>query len=169
MARLSAFEDVPEYLNFVRGGRLVSPQILDEVTHRFAQIGGYSPLRQWPQAQAEALEKQLGIPLFYGMRNWHPFIRETMDRIRESGAERLAAICLAPQLSRFAPAHRSLRRKAAPAGERPQGLLHRAQPAGEGAGRARPLRARMPRHCRSGGRSRRNRRLGLRLPKSGHN
>ena len=33
------------------------------------------------------------------MRNWHPFIRETMERVREAGVERLAAICLAPQFS----------------------------------------------------------------------
>ncbi|HEY2018109.1 MAG TPA: ferrochelatase, partial [Bryobacteraceae bacterium] len=41
----------------------------------------------------------LGLPVFFGMRNWHPFIRETMDRIRESGVERIAAVCLAPQFS----------------------------------------------------------------------
>lgn len=94
-------EDVPEYLGFVRSGRPVSQQILEEVSHRYAQVGGSSPLRQWTQAQAEALETRLGIPVFYGMRNWHPFIRETMDRIRDSGAERLAAICLAPQYSKM--------------------------------------------------------------------
>jgi protoporphyrin/coproporphyrin ferrochelatase len=94
-------EDVPEYLNFVRGGRPVSPQVLEEVSHRYAQIGGSSPLRHWTEVQAEALEKRLGVPVFYGMRNWHPFIRETMDRIRDSGAERLAAICLAPQYSKM--------------------------------------------------------------------
>lgn len=94
-------EDVPEYLKFVRGGRPVSPQLIEEIGHRYAAIGGASPLRQWTQAQAEALEERLRIPVFYGMRNWHPFIRETMDRIRDSGAERLAAICLAPQYSKM--------------------------------------------------------------------
>jgi ferrochelatase len=58
-------------------------------------------LRQWTHVQAEALETRLGIPVFYGMRNWHPFIRETMDRIRDSGAGRIAAICLAPQYSKM--------------------------------------------------------------------
>jgi ferrochelatase len=94
-------EDVPEYLNFVRSGRPVAPQVVEEIAHRYAAIGGSSPLLQWTRAQAEALESLLGIPVFYGMRNWHPFIRETMDRIRESGAERLAAICLAPQYSKM--------------------------------------------------------------------
>jgi len=94
-------EDVAEYLKFVRSGRPVSPQLIEEIRHRYAAIGGSSPLRQWTQVQAEALEMRLGIPVFYGMRNWHPFIRETMDRIRDSGAERLAAICLAPQYSKM--------------------------------------------------------------------
>jgi protoheme ferro-lyase len=93
--------DVAEYLNFVRGGRPVSPQLIEEISHRYTEIGGSSPLRQWTQVQAEALERRLAIPVFYGMRNWHPFIRETMDRIRDSGAERLAAICLAPQFSKL--------------------------------------------------------------------
>ena len=92
-------EDVESYLSFVRGGRPGSPQILKEVTHRYAAIGGSSPLLRWTRTQAEALEQKMGIPVFFGMRNWHPFIRETMDRVRESGVERLAAVCLAPQFS----------------------------------------------------------------------
>jgi ferrochelatase len=92
-------EDVESYLGFVRSGRPPSPKILEEVRHRYAAIGGSSPLLQWTLVQAEALERVLGMPVFFGMRNWHPFIRETMDRVRESGLERLAAVCLAPQFS----------------------------------------------------------------------
>ena len=92
-------EDVESYLNFVRGGRPGSPQVVEEVRHRYEAIGGSSPLLRWTRAQADALERLLGVPVFFGMRNWHPFIRETMDRVRESGVERLAAICLAPQYS----------------------------------------------------------------------
>jgi ferrochelatase len=92
-------EDVESYLSFVRSGRPGSPRILKEVRHRYSAIGGSSPLLRWTRVQAEALEKLMGVPVFFGMRNWHPFIRETMDRIRESGAERVAAVCLAPQFS----------------------------------------------------------------------
>jgi ferrochelatase len=90
---------VESYLSYVRGGRPGSPKILEEVRSRYQAIGGSSPLLKWTRAQAEALERTLGIPVFFGMRNWHPFIRETMDRVRESGVERLAAIALAPQYS----------------------------------------------------------------------
>ena len=48
---------------------------LEEVTRRYAAIGGSSPLLRWTRAQAEALERLLGIPVFFGMRNWHPFIQ----------------------------------------------------------------------------------------------
>jgi len=92
-------EDVESYLSFVRGGRPGSPKIVEEVRSRYQAIGGSSPLLAWTRAQAEALERALGIPVFFGMRNWHPFIRETMDRVRESGVERIAAIALAPQYS----------------------------------------------------------------------
>ena len=35
------------------------------------------------------------------MRNWHPFIRETMARMQADGVERIVAICLAPQYSKL--------------------------------------------------------------------
>jgi len=90
-------EDVESYLEFVRGGRPGSPQVVEEVRHRYAAIGGSSPLLQWTRAQAQALERVLGMPVFFGMRNWHPFIRETIELVRP--VDRLAAICLAPQFS----------------------------------------------------------------------
>jgi protoporphyrin/coproporphyrin ferrochelatase len=92
-------EDVPQYLSFVRGGQPVSARVLDEVTSRYAAIGGSSPLTRWTGVQAEALQRVLGIPVFFGMRNWHPFIEETMDQVRAAGIGRLACVCLAPQFS----------------------------------------------------------------------
>jgi ferrochelatase len=92
-------EDVPPYLARVRGSQPVSARVLDEVTSRYAAIGGSSPLTRWTRVQAEALQRMLGIPVFFGMRNWHPFIHETMDRVRAAGVGRLACVCLAPQFS----------------------------------------------------------------------
>ncbi len=92
-------EDVESYLKYVRGGRPVPPQVVEEVRDRYQQIGGGSPLLAWTRQQAQALSELLGIPVFFGMRNWHPFIAETMEQVREARAERIAAICLAPQFS----------------------------------------------------------------------
>jgi ferrochelatase len=92
-------EDVESYLSLVRGGRPGSAKVLEEVRRRYQAIGGSSPLLAWTRAQAEALEGAMGMPVFFGMRNWHPFIRETMDRVRAAGVERIVAIALAPQYS----------------------------------------------------------------------
>jgi ferrochelatase len=92
-------EDVPQYLSFVRGGQPVSACVLDEVTSRYAAIGGCSPLTHWTRVQAEALQRVLGIPVFFGMRNWHPFIQETLEQVRAAGIGRLACVCLAPQFA----------------------------------------------------------------------
>jgi ferrochelatase len=91
--------DVERYLSFVRGGRPGSPEVTEEVRRRYEAIGGSSPLLRWTRAQAEALARLMGIPVFFGMRNWDPFIRETMDQVRAAGVDRLAALCLAPQYS----------------------------------------------------------------------
>jgi protoporphyrin/coproporphyrin ferrochelatase len=92
-------DDVGSYLGYVRSGRPPNAEITAEVTHRYAAIGGSSPLLAWTRAQAQALEARMGVPVFFGMRNWHPFIREAMEQVRESGAERVAAVCLSPQFS----------------------------------------------------------------------
>ena len=92
-------EDVEVYLNYVRGGRPGSAHVVEEVKLRYATIGGSSPLLAWARRQAGALAQLLGLPVFFGMRNWHPFIGETMEQVRQAGIQRMAAICLTPQFS----------------------------------------------------------------------
>jgi ferrochelatase len=89
-------EDVEAYLECVRGGRPRNQAVVDEVTHRYRDIGGASPLLCWTAEQAQALERLLGIPVHYAMRNWHPFIKDVVPAIR---ADKVAAICMAPQFS----------------------------------------------------------------------
>jgi ferrochelatase len=97
-------EDVDAYLERVRAGRPgagpTPPHVIQEVRQRYQEIGGSSPLLTWTRKQAVALETALATPVYFGMRNWHPFIRETMERIAVDGIERLVAICLAPQYSK---------------------------------------------------------------------
>jgi ferrochelatase len=92
-------EDVPEYLSYVRGGQPVSARVLDEVRSRYAAIGGSSPLTHWTRVQAEALGFLSGVPVFFGMRNWHPFVKETMEEVRAAGVGMLACVCMAPQFA----------------------------------------------------------------------
>ena len=92
-------EDVPQYLSHVLGGRPVPAHVAEEVGSRYQAIGGSSPLTHWTRVQAEALGALLGIPVFFGMRNWHPLVKDTMEEVRAAGIERLACVCLAPQYS----------------------------------------------------------------------
>jgi ferrochelatase len=92
-------EDVPEYLSCVRGGQPVSPHVVQEVRARYQAIGGSSPLTHWTRVQAGALARMTTKPVFFGMRNWHPFVKEAMEQARAAGVGRLACVCLAPQFS----------------------------------------------------------------------
>jgi len=112
-------EDVPEYLSYVRGGQAVAPRVVEEVTQRYAVIGGSSPLLHWTRVQAEALAVRMGIPVFFGMRNWHPFLREAMDQVLAGGVGRVAAVCLAPQYSEMSV---GLYRRSAEAAARAAGV-----------------------------------------------
>ncbi len=91
-------DDVPEFLLNVRGGRPLPQAAVEEIVRRYAAIGG-SPLLARTRRQAEALARLLGLPVNVGMRNWKPFIAETLERVRREGVERLVALCLAPQNS----------------------------------------------------------------------
>ncbi len=94
-------EDVPEYLRYVRGGQPVAPAVVEEVEHRYRAIGGGSPMLARTREQAEALGARLApVPVYFAMRNWHPFIRDVMERMQQDGIERIVAICLAPQYSK---------------------------------------------------------------------
>jgi ferrochelatase len=99
-------EDLAAYLHYVRGGKPVAEAVLAEVAERYRQIGGGSPLLARTRAQARALERKLqtgGFPaaVWFGMRNWHPFIRETLCEMKADGVDRIVAVCLAPQYSKM--------------------------------------------------------------------
>jgi ferrochelatase len=94
-------EDVDAYLRNVRGGRPTPPALIEEVRHRYERIGGGSPLLAITRRQACALQARLGVPVYFGMRNWQPFIRETAGRMKADGVRRVVAVCLAPQYSKM--------------------------------------------------------------------
>jgi ferrochelatase len=88
-------EELPAFLSRIRGGRPVSEALIAEVTRRYELIGG-SPLLEVTKAQAAALESQLGVPVFVGMRLWDPSIESALEAAAERGVRRLAVIALAP-------------------------------------------------------------------------
>lgn len=91
--------DIPDYLRKIMGGREPSPAVVEEVTHRF-QLIGRSPLRDITMKQGEDLARDLGLPVYVGMRNWKPFISDVVSRMEAEGVTHSVVICLAPQNSR---------------------------------------------------------------------
>ena len=91
--------DIPEFLLNVRGGRKLPEKAVQEIVHRYSLIGGGSPLLRLTQQQARALANRINHPVYMGMRNWKPFIADTVREMVAAGVERIIALCLAPQNS----------------------------------------------------------------------
>jgi protoporphyrin/coproporphyrin ferrochelatase len=95
-------DEIRPFLDIVAGGRSISPERLDEVAHHYERMpGGRSPLNDLTAAQALALAAALqrdgvDLPVFVGMRNWHPFLHETLADMAARGVRRGLAIILSP-------------------------------------------------------------------------
>ncbi len=94
-----SLDEVPEYLRNVTGGRPIPDAVIEEVRHRTSMIGK-SPLTKLTQEQGRLLAKELGVPVYVGMRNWRPYIADVVKQMLEDGTTSAVVICLAPQNSR---------------------------------------------------------------------
>ena len=100
--------EMAEYLSKVTGGRALPQEVVEELQHRYAQIGlretpgvESPPLTKWTMTQGHLLEQALGGEKVYiGMRNWHPYIADVIAQMRTDGVTHIKAVCLAPQNSR---------------------------------------------------------------------
>jgi protoporphyrin/coproporphyrin ferrochelatase len=97
----SRAEDVGDYLRDVRGGRPVRDEAVAELEERYRRIGGGSPLNEITERQRAALEAELGIPVYVGMKHWTPRIADAAERALVDGAERVIGLVLAPHFSRM--------------------------------------------------------------------
>jgi ferrochelatase len=97
----STADDIRPYFEDIRGGRPVSDEAVAELAERYRRIGGRSPLDEVTEAQRVALARELGIPVFVGMKHWRPRIAEAVERALESGAKRIVGVVLAPHYSRM--------------------------------------------------------------------
>src|SRR5580658_646925 len=100
-------DEMAEYLSKVTGGRALPQEVVEELQHRYAEIGlredplaDGPPLTRWTLAQGRLLGEALDCKVYVGMRNWHPYIAETLETMRADGVKNFKAICLAPQNSR---------------------------------------------------------------------
>ncbi len=90
-------EEIRPFLENVTRGRRIPPARLDEVVHHYELIGGRSPLNELTFRQAEALRRELGAtPVYVGMRNWEPYLADTLAQMALQGVRRAAGLILAP-------------------------------------------------------------------------
>jgi ferrochelatase len=96
--------DVRPFLENVLRGRRVSPERVEEVAHHYERFGGISPLTELTMKQAAALEaalaaREIRLPVHVGMRNWHPFLADTLTRMSDAGVRRAIGVLAAAQRS----------------------------------------------------------------------
>jgi ferrochelatase len=94
-------EDVPAYYADIRGGRPIAPEHLADLIDRYARLGieDSSPLNAITEQTRAALEAELGMPVFTGMKHWTPRIADAADAAVAAGAGAVAGLVLAPHYS----------------------------------------------------------------------
>jgi len=94
-------EDVRPFLAEVLRGRPVSPERIEEVVHHYELIGGRSPLNELTFRQAQALGDALRArgddrTVWVGMRNWKPWIADTLAAMADAGVRDAVTVLLSP-------------------------------------------------------------------------
>jgi ferrochelatase len=95
--------DIPAYYADIRGGRPIAPEHLDDLVARYRRLGieDSNPLNAITERTRAALEDELGLPVFTGMKHWEPRIAEAADRAVAAGADSVVGLVLAPHYSRL--------------------------------------------------------------------
>jgi ferrochelatase len=96
-------EDVPAYYADIRGGRPLAPERLSDLIERYRRLGidDASPLNLITEETRAGLERELGLPVYTGMRHWKPRVAEAVERALAGGARTIVGLVLAPHYSRM--------------------------------------------------------------------
>jgi ferrochelatase len=97
-------EDIRPFLANVLRGRRVAPERVEEVAHHYELFGGVSPITEYTERQAEGLRQRLAaagtpLPVYVGMRNWHPYLDDTLAAMSRAGVRRAIGVILAAHSS----------------------------------------------------------------------
>src|SRR6266581_2046219 len=89
-------EDVPEYYADIRGGRPIASEHLEDLVARYRRlrIEDANPLNAITEATRAALERELGLPVFTGMKHWKPRISEAVQRALAGDADVVVGLVL---------------------------------------------------------------------------
>lgn len=86
-------DDVLPFLENVTRGRNIPRERLVEVGHHYALFDGVSPINEQNRALIAAMETELktcgiDLPIYFGNRNWHPFVKDTIAQMEADGVRR---------------------------------------------------------------------------------
>ncbi|MEZ5944849.1 MAG: ferrochelatase [Planctomycetaceae bacterium] len=89
-------DDVIPFLENVLRGRNVPRERMLEVAEHYNHFGGVSPINQQVRDLIQAVEPELrehgiDLPIYWGNRNWHPLLPDTMQKMKEDGIKRAIA------------------------------------------------------------------------------
>jgi ferrochelatase len=96
--------DIRPFLANVLRVRRVAPERVEQVAHHYELFGGISPITEITRRQADGLAARLAsaghhLPVYVGMRNWHPFLADTLREMRAAGVRRAIGFITAAQHS----------------------------------------------------------------------
>ncbi|CAM3660313.1 ferrochelatase [Smaragdicoccus niigatensis] len=85
-------EDVMQFLENVTRGRGIPPERLVEVGEHYYHFGGRSPINELNLALIEAVKAELKrngleLPVYFGNRNWHPMVEDTVATMTADGVQ----------------------------------------------------------------------------------
>ncbi|MCA1594403.1 MAG: ferrochelatase [Acidobacteria bacterium] len=89
-------DDVMPFLENVLRGKNVPPERMREVAHHYELFGGVSPINEQNRTLIAALRKELEengprLPVYWGNRNWHPMLADTLRRMTDDGVKNALA------------------------------------------------------------------------------
>jgi len=93
-------EEIRPFLANVLRGVPVPPGRLEEVAHHYEEVGGRSPINELTFRQAKALAELLDLegprlPVYVGMRYWHPLVSEAVEQMMRDGVRRAVGLIMA--------------------------------------------------------------------------
>lgn len=91
-----SMEDVLPFLENVLRGKPVPRERMLEVAHHYERFGGVSPLNAQNRALIAAVRERLDadgprLPIYFGNRNWHPLLADTLREMADAGVRRALA------------------------------------------------------------------------------
>ncbi|MGB9252587.1 MAG: ferrochelatase [Mycobacterium sp.] len=83
-------EQVRPFLENVTRGRNVPAERLDDVAQHYLHFGGVSPINGINRDLAAQLQAVLDVPVYFGNRNWEPYVEDVVATMRDNGIRRAA-------------------------------------------------------------------------------